>query len=65
MKIAEEIGLVDENGQMHRDRILDCLVRAFNAGRRSALNNQITESQTGSMDRVRELAGIPKKDSDS
>lgn len=54
-KIANEIGIIDENGKVDRDRLLECLVSAFEAGRRSVVT---TPPDTDDVARMKKLAGI-------
>lgn len=62
--LAENISslLLDENGDINKDELLECLLRAFDAGRRSVLNIASPDIAHTEIHRVRELAGMPKKD---
>lgn len=57
-RLIKNLDILDSNGQVNKDKLFDCFVSAFEAGRRSA---QVSEP-TGGIDRLRKLAGLPQKD---
>lgn len=56
--IAREIGILDAEGAVDRDRLLDCLVKAFDVGRQSVLNVTEQNGESASAPSTQSTTGL-------
>ena len=62
-RLMQNLDILDQNGDVDRDKLFECFVSAFEAGRRSAhITQQVSNIEPGAIDRLRKLAGLPNKD---